>query len=132
MLGLAILIFGALGDLFRSRVALETEILALRQQIIVLRRGKPSRLPFSASDRWILGWICRLFPNARDALAVVRPETVLRWLTQACGWDRAPLYLIRDRDACYGNIFVRRVRSLGIRDHRRQHAHPGRTVLLSA
>ena len=79
MLGLAILIFGALGDLFRSRVALETEILALRQQIIVLRRGKLSRLPFSASDRWILGWICRLFPNARDALAVVRPETVLRW-----------------------------------------------------
>ena len=27
------------------------------------------------------------------------------------------MYLIRDRDACYGNIFVRRVRSLGIRDH---------------
>jgi hypothetical protein len=79
MLGLAILIFGALGDLFRSRAAMEAEILALRQQIIVLRRGKPSRLPFSASDRWILGWICRLFPNARDALAVVRPETVLRW-----------------------------------------------------
>ena len=25
-------------------------------------------------------------------------------------------YLIRDRDACYGNLFVRRVRSLGIRD----------------
>jgi hypothetical protein len=26
-------------------------------------------------------------------------------------------YLIRDRDACYGNLFVRRVRFLGIRDH---------------
>jgi transposase InsO family protein len=25
--------------------------------------------------------------------------------------------MIRDRDACYGNLFVRRVRSLGIRDH---------------
>src|SRR5207342_18431 len=24
-------------------------------------------------------------------------------------------YLIRDRDACYGNLFVRRVRALGIR-----------------
>jgi len=57
---------------------MEAEIFALRQQIMVLRRGKPSRLSFSASDRWILGWICRLFPNARDALAVVRP-TVLRW-----------------------------------------------------
>ena len=28
-----------------------------------------------------------------------------------------PRYLIRDRDACYGRLFVRRVRSLGIRDH---------------
>ena len=26
-------------------------------------------------------------------------------------------YLIRDRDACYGNVFIRRLRSLGIRDH---------------
>jgi transposase InsO family protein len=25
--------------------------------------------------------------------------------------------MIRDRDACYGSLFVRRVRSLGIRDH---------------
>jgi transposase InsO family protein len=26
-------------------------------------------------------------------------------------------YLIRDRDACYGNVFIRRIRSLGIPDH---------------
>jgi hypothetical protein len=32
-------------------------------------------------------------------------------------WEQVPRYLIRDRDACYGSIFVRRVRSLGIRDH---------------
>src|ERR1700716_1628124 len=32
-------------------------------------------------------------------------------------WECTPVYLIRDRDACYGNLFVRRVRSLGIRDH---------------
>jgi transposase InsO family protein len=205
---------------------------------------------FLTADRLVLSWVCRLFPNARDALSIVQPETVLRWhragfrsywrwksrrrpgrpavsteirqliremsianplwgaprihgellmlgievgqtsvarymarrrrppsqgwrtflrnhadgiaamdlfvvptvsfrllygllimghsrrrifwfgvtahptaewlanqLTQACGWERAPLYLIRDRDACYGNIFVRRVQSLGIRDH---------------
>ena len=250
MLALTRLILGLFRDLFRSRAALEAEILALRQQIIVLRRGRPGRLPFSATDRLVLAWICRLFPNTRDALAIVRPETVLRWhragfrsywrwksrrrpgrpamsaeirkliremsianplwgaprihgellklgidvgqtsvakymarrrgppsqgwktflrnhadgiaamdlfvvptvsfrllygllivghgrrrilwlgvtahptaewvanqLTQACGWERAPLYLIRDRDACYGTIFVRRVQSLGIRDH---------------
>jgi transposase InsO family protein len=38
-------------------------------------------------------------------------------LTAACGWEQLPRYLIRDRDACYGDIFVRRIRSLGIRDH---------------
>jgi transposase InsO family protein len=37
--------------------------------------------------------------------------------TAACGWEQLPRYLIGDRDACYGDIFVRRVRSLGIRDH---------------
>ncbi len=73
------LIFGLVVDLVRSRAALEAEIIVLRQQIIVLRRGKPIRLSFIAADRLVLAWICRLFPNARDALAVVRPETVVRW-----------------------------------------------------
>jgi transposase InsO family protein len=250
MLDLIKLIVGLVGDLFRSRSALEAEVLALRQQIIVLRRGRSGRPRFSAADRWVLGWICRLFPKARDALAIVRPETVLRWhragfrsywrwksrrrlgrpnipaeirqliqemsianplwgaprihgellmlgidvgqtsvakymarrrgppsqgwktflrnhadgiaamdlfvvptasfrllygllimdhsrrrilwlgvtahptaewianqLTHACGWQPTPIHLIRDRDACYGNVFIRRLRTLGIRDH---------------
>ena len=203
-----------------------------------------------AADRLVLGWICWLFPNARDALAIVRPESVVRWhragfrsywrwksrgragrpalsaeirnliremsianplwgaprihgellklgidvgqtsvakymartrrppsqgwktflrnhadgivamdlfvvptvsfrllygllimghgrrqilwlgvtahptaewianqLTQAYGWEQAPRHLIRDRDSCYGSVFTRRLRSLGIRDH---------------
>jgi hypothetical protein len=73
------LIFGLVVDLFRSRAALGAEILVLRQQIIVLRRSKPARLPFVAADRLVLGWACRLFPTARDALAIVQPETVVRW-----------------------------------------------------
>jgi transposase InsO family protein len=32
------------------------------------------------------------------------------------GWDEAPRYLIRDRDRSYGEVFVRRVRAIGIRD----------------
>src|SRR6516164_6212263 len=44
-------------------------------------------------------------------------EWIANQLTAACGWEQVPRYLIRDRDACYGSIFVRRVRSLGIRDH---------------
>ena len=51
----------------------------LRQQINVLRRANPKRLRFASIDRLILGGICRLFPKAYDTLAIVRPDTVVRW-----------------------------------------------------
>ena len=79
MLSLCRMIFGTVVDLFRPRAALEAEILVLRQQIVVLRRGKPGRVPFSVLDRMVLGWVCHLFPQSRDALAIVRPDTVVRW-----------------------------------------------------
>src|SRR5262245_12336169 len=79
MVSLMRLIFGLVVDLFRSRATLEAEILMLRQQINVLRRGKAARLTFITADRLVLSWICRLFPDACDALAIVRPETVVRW-----------------------------------------------------
>lgn len=249
MLDLCRLIWRMFTDLFRSRVALEAEILVLRQQINVLRRTRPKRPPFISIDRLILGGVCRLFPKMYDALAIVRPDTVIRWhragfrsywrwksrhrggrptvpleireliremsianplwgaprihgellklgieigqtsvakymarrrgppsqgwkaflrnhadgiaamdlfvvptisfrllygllimghgrrqvlwfgvtahptaewianqITQACGWKQAPRYLIRDRDGAYGEVFIRRVRSMGIRD----------------
>ena len=54
-------------------------MLVLRQQISVLRRANPERLPFGSIDRLILGGVCRLFPKMYDALAIVRPDTVIRW-----------------------------------------------------
>ena len=69
------LIFGMVIDLFRSRAALEVEIVLLRQQINVLRRTNPNRLSFVSIDRLI----CRVFPEMFEALAIVRPETVIRW-----------------------------------------------------
>jgi transposase InsO family protein len=45
-------------------------------------------------------------------------EWIARQLTEACGWDEAPRYLIRDRDLCYGEVFVRHFRAMGIRDRR--------------
>ncbi|MGH2507540.1 MAG: integrase core domain-containing protein [Ktedonobacteraceae bacterium] len=236
-------------DLFQSRASLEAELLVLRQQINVLRRACPKKRSFISIDRLILAGVCRLFPNVYDALAIVRPDTVIRWhragfrlywrwkskrrcdrpivplevrdlirqmsvenplwgaprihgellklgidvsqtsvakymarrrappsqrwktflrnhadgiaamdlfvvptisfrllygllimehgrrqilwfgvtahptaewianqLTQACGWKKIPRYLIRDRDGAYGEMFVRRLRSMGIRD----------------
>ena len=43
-------------------------------------------------------------------------EWIARQLTEACGWNEAPRYLIRDRDGAYGEIFIRRLEAMGIRD----------------
>jgi Integrase core domain len=43
-------------------------------------------------------------------------EWIANQVMEACGWEQAPQYLIRDRDKAYGEIFLRRLRSMGIRD----------------
>ena len=236
-------------DLIRSRAALEAEVWTLRQQINILRRTAPKKFVFSAIDRLIFVGLYRLFPKICDALAIVKPDAIVRWhragfrscwrwksrprggwptvpleirgliremsianplwgaprihgellklgievgqtsvakymarrrrppsqgwktflhnhadgiaamdlfvvptisfrllygllivghgrrqilwfgvtahptaewianqLTEACGWEQAPRYLIRDRDRAYGEVFIRRLRSMGIRD----------------
>ena len=203
------LIWTALIGLFRTRASLAAEILVLRHQINVLRRHSPKRQTFSSADRLIFAGLYQFAPTVLDALAIVKPETVIKWhpprihgellklgidvgqtsvakymvkkreppsqgwktflrnhadgiaamdmfvvptisfrllygllimghgrrhilwfgvtvhpnaewianqLTEACGWEQAPRYLIRDRDGAYGEIFIRRLRSMGIRD----------------
>src|SRR4030081_2071715 len=239
------LIVWAVVDLFRSRAAIEAEILTLRQQIIVLRRTAAKKQTFGAIDRLVFVGLYRHFPRVLDALALVRPGTVIKWhragfrlywrwksrprggrprgpleirpviqkmsianplggaprihgelpkldiaigqtsvakymakrrgppsqgwktflrnhadgiaamdlfvvptisfrllygllimghgrrqiiwfgvtthptaewITEACGWEQLPRHLIRDRDGAYGEVFIRRIRSMGIRD----------------
>src|SRR5271169_5520922 len=43
-------------------------------------------------------------------------EWIANQVREACGWEQAPRYLIRDRDGAYGEVFIRRLRSMGIRD----------------
>ena len=43
-------------------------------------------------------------------------EWIANQVTEACGWEQSPCYLVRDRDRAYGEVFIRRLRSLGIRD----------------
>src|SRR5262245_35924594 len=232
--------------LFRSRDALEAEIVALRHQLNVLRRKAPKRLVFSNCDRFVFTCLYRLVSGILNTLVIVKPETVIRWhragfrlfwrwksrsrggrpkvpleirqlirdmslanpfwgaprihgellklgidvgqtsvaknmarhrrppsqgwktflrnhadgivafvvptfsfqllygllilwhgrrqilwlgvtayptaewmprqLTEACGWERTPEYLVRDHDSLYGEIFTRRLRAVGIRD----------------
>jgi hypothetical protein len=73
------LIWLALIGLFRSRASLQVEILTLRHQLNVLRRKSPQRLGFTSIDRLVLAGLYRLAPGVRDALKIVRPETVIRW-----------------------------------------------------
>jgi len=44
-------------------------------------------------------------------------EWVARQLTEAFPWQEAPRHLIRDRDAVYGAVFLKRLSAMGIRDH---------------
>jgi transposase InsO family protein len=44
-------------------------------------------------------------------------EWVARQITDAFPWNEAPDYLIRDRDASYGQAVTKRLSAMGIRDH---------------
>jgi transposase InsO family protein len=65
-------------SLFRTRHDLAFENLLLRQQLAVLKE-KGVRPKFSQADRsfWVL--VSQLWPKWRDALHVVKPDTVIRW-----------------------------------------------------
>src|SRR5271154_424520 len=43
-------------------------------------------------------------------------EWIARQITEAYGWEAAPRYIVRDRDAVHGDIFTRRLHAMGIRD----------------
>ena len=73
------LIWSGFVALLRSRTAVTAENLVLRQQINVLRRTAPRRLSFNCLDRLVFVWLYRLFPAVGDALAIVKPDTVIRW-----------------------------------------------------
>ncbi|MGC2717404.1 MAG: hypothetical protein WA366_28940, partial [Pseudolabrys sp.] len=73
------LILGVLPSLFKSRAKLEAEILILRQQINLLRRRAPKRPHLNNTDRFLFVWLYHWFPSALGAIAIVRPETIIRW-----------------------------------------------------
>jgi transposase InsO family protein len=64
--------------LFVSKLSLATEILLLRQQLLVLNRTV-KRPKFRQRDR--IFWVClsKLWKDWRDLLIIVKPETVIKW-----------------------------------------------------
>jgi hypothetical protein len=73
------LIWYAVAGLFRSRAALQTEILALRHQLNVLSRRAPKRVAVTNLDRLVFTGLYRLAPEVLDAVKILKPETIIRW-----------------------------------------------------
>src|SRR6478735_6596256 len=74
------------------------------------RRRPPSQgwRTFLRNDRRCILWLgVTAHPSA---------EWIAQQVTEACGWESAPHYLIRDWDRVYGEAFTRRIRAMGIRD----------------
>jgi len=71
-------IFALLPTLFRSRASMQVEILTLRHQLAVLQRT--SRRPkLTPADRFLWSWISRHWCGWKEALVIVKPETVIAW-----------------------------------------------------
>jgi len=69
----------ALRSIVRSRLDLQLENVALRQQIGVLQRSAGKRPKLTSRDRFF--WVClsRIWRDWRSTLAIVKPETVVAW-----------------------------------------------------
>jgi hypothetical protein len=68
-----------LSSLVKSRRQLQAENLALRHQLNILRRRAAGCLRLSTFDRLVFVWLYRLCPSVLDAVAIVKPETLIRW-----------------------------------------------------
>ena len=64
--------------LFRSRVSLCLEHLALRHQLAVYKQtvARPRLRP---TDRVLWAWLSGLWPDWQNALTFVQPRTVIAW-----------------------------------------------------
>ena len=69
----------ALVGAFRSRASLEAENMILRHQLNVLQRKSSKRPTFGMLDRLRIAGLYRFAPKVLGALAIVKPETVIKW-----------------------------------------------------
>jgi hypothetical protein len=96
-----ITLLSAIGSLLsfrvRSRASLELELVALRHQVTVLHRQRPSRPRLFAADRLLWVWLYRLWPQVVDAMVLFKPATVTGWHRQGFRlyWRRRSRHLGR-------------------------------------
>ena len=78
MQGLLELLVHWLSSLVKSRRRLEAEKLVLRHQVNILCRRSSGRLRLSNADRMAFVWLYRLCPSVVEAVAIIRPEMVIK------------------------------------------------------
>src|SRR6478609_57889 len=79
MFALLCFVLAVLASPFKSKSRLEAENVALRQQLIVLRRKVPGRVRLTNNDRRFFIQLYRWFPSILPVLTIIRPETLVRW-----------------------------------------------------
>ena len=75
-------ITGVASDLWRSKQELIAENAFLRQQVIVLKRQSSGRPAITQQDRRILVVLASKLRGWKDALHIVKPDTLLKWHRQ--------------------------------------------------
>jgi putative transposase len=71
-------LLAVIGVFFRSRGATALEILALRQQLVVLKRKRP-RPPLRGLDRLFWTLLRHCWSRWTEVLVIVKPDTVVGW-----------------------------------------------------
>ena len=79
MIALLWFVLAILVSPFKSKNWLEAENVALRHQLVVLRRQVRGRVRLSNNDRWFFVQLYRWFPSILAVITVIRPETLVRW-----------------------------------------------------
>jgi hypothetical protein len=86
MSSLFVAFFTLLASTFRTRAALQAEILALRHQLAVFQKNAPRRLRLHRCDQLLWVVLYRFWSGWRRCLQMVQPDTVLRWHRRAFAW----------------------------------------------
>ena len=74
-----LIVLGGPASIFKTSAQLRLENVALRQQLVVLRRSAPKRLRLTSADRIFWVWLRHVWSDWKSALMIVKPETVVTW-----------------------------------------------------
>lgn len=62
-----------------ARAALQAEILALRQLLVLQRSTQGRRVRFRVVDRVFWVWLSRLWPGWRSRVRIMKADTIIAW-----------------------------------------------------